>query len=279
MPWQSRVVLALFVLCPSFAAAQSNTAAERLAAEIRSALPGALVTAPDPNGLDITYAGEKRSLGISSVNAACAQGGANCDAAIHSYAQRAVSYMLDAIPLRRDQLRIAVRSRAYLDNMNAQINSSPGFVVEPLGGDLVSVCYRDLPAGRRPITPLDLAVLQLDHASALALCKLNSQRSLAALSPQWKGLPKQGIGYIRAGDDVTGYLSTPEDWRPLAERLGGLIVAVPSIDTLLYARGSSEIDVDAVVALAEHLQGQASSPVSAQVLRWTDGGWAPVGSH
>ena len=57
------------------AAAQNTSIAERLAAEVRSALPDATVTIPDPYGLDLTYEGQTRSVGIGSVHAACSQNG------------------------------------------------------------------------------------------------------------------------------------------------------------------------------------------------------------
>jgi hypothetical protein len=278
MPLRPLLVLATLLMWSGMAAAQDYGNAERLAAEIRSALPGALVTVPDPNGLDITFDGQTRSVGIESVNAACAGGAASCDDAIHRYAQRAASYMLEAAPLKRDQLRILVRSRSYLDSMSARMNSPAAFVTESLAGDLVSVCYRDLPSGRRPIVSQDLTTLQLDQSGALALCKSNSHRALVPLSSQWNELPQQGIGYLSTGDDVTGYLSAAEDWRPLAEKFGSLIVVAPSVDTLLYARGS-DVDVIALAALAEQAYAQASIPVSAQVLRWTERGWVPVEPH
>lgn len=268
--------LSLIALAPSLASAQGAGIAERLAAEIRVALPGVSVAVLDPYGLDLTFAGQTRSVGIGSVHAACAQGSANCDAAIHDYAQRAASYMLETAPLSRDQLRIVVRSRSYLDNMATRMSSTQSFVLDPLVGDLVSICYRDLPSGRRPISSVDLTALLLDQSAALSICKANSRSALAPLATLWNALPQQGIGVIRNGDDVTGYLVTPEDWQPLAQQLGGLIVAAPSIETLLYARGSNAIDVDALTTLARQMHGQASVPVSAQVFRWTDRGWVAV---
>lgn len=268
--------LCLVSLSTGLASAQGPGIADRLAAEIRAVLPGASVAVPDPYGLDITFAGQTRSVGIGSVHSACAQGAANCDAAIRDYAQRAASYMLETAPISRDQLRIVVRSRSYLDRMAAQMGSTQGFVVEPLVGDLLSVCYRDLPNGRRPLSPTDLQTLQLDQSVALTACKTNSQSGLAPLSTLWNALPQQGIGVVRNGDDATGYLAAPADWQPLAEQLGGLIVAVPSVDTVLYARGSNAIDVDALATLARQMHAQASVPVSAQVFRWTDHGWVAV---
>jgi hypothetical protein len=256
------------------AAAQASVA-ERLAQEIRAALPGAVVTNPEPGGIDITFAGLTRSLGIESLLNTCAASADKCQAATNSYAQRAASYMLEALPLERDQLRIYVRSRSYLTHLGAQTGSSALFVAEPLAGDLVSVCYRDLPRGRRPITPEDVVALDIAD-TVLTYCKEQSHRLLPDLAGQWKELPVNGIGYIKTGDDVTGYLSVPERWRPLAERLGSLIVAIPATDTLLYAQGKSVVDVDALAALAEQVHGRASIPVSALVLRWTDQGWVPV---
>jgi hypothetical protein len=268
--------IAIALAWPGSAPAQSNDIAERLAAEIRAALPGATVNVPDPNGLVISFAGQTRSVGIGSVHAACTQGAGNCNAAIHDYAQRAASYMLETAPLMRDQLRIVVRSRGYLESMRARMGSSGGFVADQLVGELMSVCYRDLPQGRRPIGSSDLTVLQLDQPTALSECKSNSHASLAPLASLWRALPEQGVGVIRNGGDVTGYLSAPEDWRPLAEQLGGLIVAVPSVDTLLFGRGLNAIDIDALATLAAQMHAQASAPVSTQVLRWTDHGWVAV---
>jgi hypothetical protein len=266
----------LFLACPAWAAANESSIAERLAAEIGTTLKGATVKIPDPNGLDITFGGQTRSVAIGSVRAACSKSKANCDAAIHDYAQRAASYMLETVPIMRDQLRAVVRSRSYMARINAQMGSSASFVSEPLLGDLVSVCYRDLPRGRRPIVTKDLTVLQLDQPTALSACKENSRHALAPLASQWKELPDQGIGIIQNGGDVTDYLLSPEDWRPLAERLGGLVVAVPSEDTVLYARGANATDVNALYVLAKHLHSKAAVPVSAQVFRWTDHGWEKV---
>ncbi|MGE0830446.1 MAG: hypothetical protein AB7O04_13995 [Hyphomonadaceae bacterium] len=268
---------ALAAVAPGYADAQDASIAQRVATEIQNVLPGALVAVPDPNGLDITFGGQTRSVGIGSVHMACAQGVPNCNAAIHTYAQRAASYMLETAPVLPDQLRIVVRTRSYLDGMAVQMGSTDGFVAEPLAGDLVSVCYRDLPRGRRPISPRDLVTLQLDQTTALSMCKTNSNRSLAPLASLWNELPEQGIGVIRNGDDVTGYLSATENWQALAEQLGGLIVAVPSIDALLYARGSNVIDADAIATLAREIHAQAAVPVSPQVFRWTDRGWVVEG--
>jgi hypothetical protein len=269
-------VIAIVLAWPGCASAQGNTIAERLAAEIRVALPGATVVVPDPYGLEISYAGQTRFVGIGSVHTACGQGAAHCDAAIHGYAQRAASFLLETTPLLRDQLRIVVRTRGYLDRMRGQMGSPGNFVSEHLVGELVNVCYRNLPQGRRPIVTSDLTGLQLDQPMALSACKSNSHASLAPLASLLNTLPDQGIGVIRNGDDVTGYLSAPEDWRTLAEQLGGLIVAAPSVETVLYARGSNVIEVDALAALAAQMHAEAPVPVSTQVLRWTDRGWVAV---
>lgn len=255
--------------------AQDDGLAQRLASEIRSALPGAVVTVPDPYGLDIAYGGQTLSVGIGSVYTACARSILTCDTAIQQYALRAASHMLERAPLTRDQLRIVVRSSGYLDALRAQ-GASQEFVSEPLAGELRSACYRDLPQGRRPIQVTDLPTLQLNSSATLALCKDNSAHALAPLASRWNALPDQGIGIIRDTDDITAYLAAHGDWRPLAEQLGDLIVAVPSIDTLLYSQGSNAIQIDALATLATSLHTGASMPVSAQVFRWTESGWIEV---
>lgn len=265
-----------FLVSPAVALAQGDGLAERLAAEIRAALPGATVTIPDPDGVNLTFAGQTQPVGIGSLRAICAQQPSNCEAAIHGYRDRAVAYMLESAPLQRDQLRIVVRSRAYLDSMRGQMASSDDFVFEALAGELVRACYRDLPQARRPITRSDLPLLQLDQATALSACERGSQSALAPLAPQWRDLPPQGVGLVQSADDVTGYLARPRDWEPLARRLGGLVVAVPAIDTILYASSANTRDGNALRTLAIQMHAQAAVPVSAQVLRWTDHGWAVV---
>lgn len=272
--WNWLVAAAIVGLAgTSHANAQTTNVAEKLAAEIRGLLPGAMVTIPDPFGLNIIYEGQTRSVSIGSVHDACFLGAKSCDAAILNYAVQATHYMLETAPLSRNQLRIVVRSQAYLDNMREQMRTADTFVSEPLAGDVVSVCYRELPRGRRPIVTADLPALAVEQPAALAECRAVSSRTVAPLAPLWKPLPAHGIGIIQTGDDVTGYLADPEDWRTLAEQLGGLIVAAPSVDALLYGRASNPIDIDALATLATKMHADASTPVSAQVFRWTDNGW------
>ena len=264
------------LVSPALANAQGDGIAERLAAEIRAALPGATVSVPDPDGLNLAFGGQTQPVGIGSLRAICAQQPSNCEAAIHGYGDRAVAYMLESAPLQRDQLRIVVRSRAYLDSMRGQMAPSDDFVFEPLAGELISACYRDLPQARRPIITSDLPLLQLDQRGAFSACETGSQSALPPLAPQWRDLPPQGIGLVQSADDVTGYLARPQDWEPLARRLGGLVVAVPAIDTILYTRGANARDVEALRTLATQMYTRAVVPVSAQILRWTDHGWAVV---
>lgn len=266
----------ILVFWPSMAVAQAAGVAERLAGEIRTALPGATVTIPDPNGLDITYGGQTRPLGIGSVNQSCALGATMCDEAIHSYARKAVDYMLEAIPPSPSQLRAFVRGKPDQTASGIQHDPLADFIVEPLAGDLLSVCYRDLAKGRRPILTADLKAMRLDRQAALAACNSNAVTELPPLASQWHSLPKKGIGVIENGDDVTGYLLRPSDWRPLADQLGGLIVACPSSDAVLYSRGSNAIDAEVLSLLAAQMFKKSANPVSTQVFRWTDAGWVPV---
>jgi hypothetical protein len=144
-----------------------------------------------------------------------------------------MGYLLESGPATREQLRLVVRTREYLAMMQARIGSDDSIVWQPLSGDLVSICYRDLPNARRPILKSDLATLRLDEAEALSACRRASKAALQPLSSYWADLSSSSLGSIQTGDDVTGYLAVPEDWAPLARRLGSLVVAVPSIDAVL----------------------------------------------
>lgn len=269
-------LIVILLVWPGAAAAQTAGVAERLADEIRTVLPGATVTIPDPDGLDITYGGQTRSVGIGSVNQSCALGAAACDEAIHSYARNAIDYMLEAIPPSPSQLRAFVRGKPDQTASGAQHDPMADFIFEPIAGDLLSVCYKDLARGRRPILTTDLKAMGLDRQAALAACTSNAVTGLAPLASQWRSLPKNGIGIIENDDDVTGYLLRPSDWRPLADRLGGLIVACPSSGVVLYSRGNTAIDAEALSLLAAQTFKRSANPVSTQVFRWTDAGWVPL---
>src|SRR5262249_31326417 len=155
------------------------------------------VTIPDPDGLNITLSGQTRSVGIGSVRSACATNASNCDQAIESYAQRAVSYILEAAPFTAAQLQAVVRSHAYLEELKPQLGAGESFVSSPFTDDLEMVCYRNLPQGRRPIVTTALAALGLDQASSLAACEANAHRELPPLANQWRDLPAQGLGILK----------------------------------------------------------------------------------
>lgn len=274
----SRVVLALsgLIAMASPAVGQDLSIAGRLANQIRLVLPGSVVTIPDPNGIDIRFEGQSSSLGIDSVHEACAQSTTKCDEAIQTYASRAGQHMMGLVPPKREQLRIVVRSREYLSRANAQIGYSDSFVYDYLVTDLVSLCFVDLPRIQRPIKGSELTNLQIDPQEALSTCKANSKAALPNLRSQWKSLPAQAIGSLQTGGDVSGYLAAVDDWGPLAKKLGGLIVAIPSNEVILYASGTRETDVEALLILAREMMAQATIPISSSVFRWSETGWQPA---
>jgi hypothetical protein len=267
----------------SLACAQSgDPIAEQAAAEFRRQIPAARITIADASTIRVETDNEHAgafSVSLDRVRAQCGAEPASCAEAIAGYVRQIAGLVRDAAAsLSPERLLAVVRSRAYVEMMQRAVQRSgdDAFVAATLAGDLMAVCYFDLPTARRPIGPGDLTELRMDAQEALSRCKANTAAALKPLAARWRELPERGLGILNEAADEPSYLLFPEQWAPLAARLGVLIVAAPGDDVLLYGRGSDAIAIDAMFALARDMHARAQRPMSDKVYRWTPIGWQEV---
>src|SRR3569623_789279 len=71
----------------------------------------------------------------------------------------------------------------------------------------------------------------------------------------------------------SSWFALHDAWADLAERYEeGLLVAVPAMDTLLYAR-ESEDSIIAMHEAAQNVAAESERPISESVYRWQPDGW------
>jgi hypothetical protein len=170
-------------------------------------------------------------------------------------------------------LRVAVRSRDYCaqarEAANAQDGANP-LLMRDLAPDLCLMLMAQYDGRRRGLNRDDLAPLgmSLDEVWQLA-----QRQTLAALPgpPSADSLPGGQVNALTSLDYAPSLLLDPGAWRPLAAS-GGLVVAVPSDDTIVVARLPVADAAGFRRQVRTHFE-QAENGVSPNLYRWTERGW------
>jgi hypothetical protein len=181
------------------------------------------------------------------------------------------------VPIDRTMLRVVVRPKSYVENAQKDAaEKSREMAVEPLADDLSAVCYIDLPTSLRSALTPDFEKLGLTAAEALAVAKANQAAEREDFEESLEDF-EDGIGMLTGDVYHSSWFALHEVWADLAERYEeGLLVAVPAMDTLLYAR---EIDEDSNIAMheaADDVADRSERPISKSVYRWNSDGWELV---
>ncbi len=197
---------------------------------------------------------------------------------LDSYIEKARGYLAGMnAPIDRSMLRIVVRPKDYIDRAR-QAAAEKGFdmATESLADDLSAACYIDLPTALRSASTPDFKALRLTPSEAMAVAKANQADELEDFEESLEDF-EDGIGMLSGDVYHSSWFALHEAWADLAERYEeGLLVAVPAMDTLLYAR---EIDDDSIIAMHEaaaDIAGQSERPISKSVYRWIPDGWERV---
>jgi hypothetical protein len=273
------VAIGVVASCSVAAAAQTPPGfADRVAAKLRSAVPGYEVVVKDSLTLNLNRGGEmKYQLNLDRIAAFCAENADGCDAVVTGFVDRSVK-MLNAgeAPLTAEALRVVVRPKAFVEQIGTMTKgdatSAPLF--EPYL-DLYVVCELDEPTATRVVLSRDLSALKLSPAEAMARARANMRAALTPVSTQARELRAGGPGVMTAD---TGYTSSwivfPDGWKDLAARLGGrLIVAVPADNLVIYAKDEGKDSVAALKSIAREEFGRGERPISMSVYRWHESGW------
>jgi hypothetical protein len=141
-------------------------------------------------------------------------------------------------------------------------------------------CYKNAPAFLYPTNAWDGMLRHLDKDGIGALCERDTRAALGPLESRL-GVPDvDGVATISGRFEASRALFV-DVWKPLADKLGGLLIALPETSTVLYAKdapGMAELLSKRALAVRK---GHAIShdSLSIDVYRWSAAGWRLVTSH
>ncbi len=150
----------------------------------------------------------------------------------------------------------------------------------PSFGTFDEECYKNAPDFVYPANAWDGMVRHIDHDAMGAMCEADTRAALGPLEPRLGALDADGIGTI-TGRFAASRALFLDEWKPLADRLGGLLIALPLDGTVLYAKDSTgmadTLSRRALVVRKPHLPSHEA--LSIDVYRWSASGWQRVTSH
>ncbi len=273
------------LLAGSAKSASKPSLPEYVAEQLRSALPGYEVTVADSLTLKLGKRGapasELMQLNLDRVADYCTRVPDSCTAEVADLIHKTVP-IVQAQNWSPDSaaLRAVVRPENYVAQMASMLKTtSDTFISTQFAGDLVMMCYFDMPTAMRPVTIKDLTALGMEQATVIETCQRNMRAALPKLpeNPPPDFARGPALGYLQGNPYESGYLLLHDDWAPLARALGGhLLVAAPGADLILYGNDTGPTSVDALATLARQTYGQAERPISTTVFRWTPSGWDVV---
>ena len=247
-----------------------------MADRFRQAVPDYAVTIEGPLTIKIDSPGDPLTCDLSRAHEYCRSQPGDMTEWLESYVEKARAYLegMNA-PIDRTMLRIAVRTNEYVERMQRDLaEKGLALTTEFLTDDLTAVCYIDLPTVLRTALPKDFEALGLTADDAMEVAKDNlaagQDEFLASLNHH------DGIAILTGDVYQSSWFALPEFFEDLADLYdGGLLVAVPAADSLLYARETDELII-AMHEAAEDVADRNERPISKSVYRWTPEGWTTV---
>jgi len=253
--------------------------AAKAAALLQKSMPQFDATIFDPLTIRLEQHGKTQfEIHLDRIDRLCRAEPARCDAMLADFVMKiAEASSARSVPLDAASLRTVVRPADYVGGIVQEMGGAQAgiaLVSEPVAGDLVALCYFDLPTTMRPVTSDDLARLGLTPHAAMRTCNAQVKAALKPLAEQLKELPAQEFGYLIGDPYESSYILFHDDWAPLAAKFDGhLLVSVPGADAVLYGRERDREALAAFSELTKKFMAKAERPISSQVLRWTPAGW------
>lgn len=265
----------------AFAAPSEQSLAARVAAQLKLSLSGTEIAVSDPLTLQLKLPSQTNvQINLDRISNFCTANSAeDCDHEISDFVAKTVVFAKSQMaPLRIELLRAAVRPAEYVGTLNKMaISNGTELISEPLAGDLVTLCYFDAPTTMRPAMTKDLPAIGLEPSNAMAMCKANVKAALPPLDAILAQQPAGKGGLLHGDAYESSYLIYASDWSVLAAKYGGhLLVAVPDVDTVIYAEDDGPDSVAHVSDAVKQLKAQAERSMSDEVFRWTPSGWQVV---
>lgn len=251
----------------------------RFVAEKIRQIPDATATITGERTIEIKAKGRTLTASLDNLVVDCLRSPADCDATIERYVRmiRDATRVSDAQLPDKSDIRVVVRSNKYVEEViaaAAAANKPTSTILKKLEGDLWLVCVIDRPDATTGLTRERAAAMGLSPEQAVELGKKNLQTALRAFATVVKDLPPNGIGIIDGDFYESSRLLLHDQWSDLSKKYnGGLVVAVPSPDTVIYGDGSTPRKRAAIQTFANERLKSAPRALSSKLLRWTQEGW------
>lgn len=216
---------------------------------------------------------------LDRVHAFCTRDFQACGNQIQRYVKAAAEiHKARSAPARRDDVRVVLRSEAYVKAAQASIGGSVAEVQpRPFVGGLLALPVLDSPYALRMLGPKVNDELGLTAQAVYELGMANLQRDLKPLMDVAAIAGRQQIGQLVGDSFHPSRLLLVDSWAPLARAQGGtLIVAAPATDAVLYVGEDSPVAIDALRAAVRQVMARAPNPLSNQLMRWKASGWELV---
>jgi hypothetical protein len=235
-------------------------------------LPGMKVTVTGP--LELKIGDFDTRLDTPFRN--CSNDRKGCSYQIDSYLGTIPSLVEQAADTRPADLRVAVRSVRYIDDVIKSTAGNPEAapIVRPIAGDIAMICVVDTPRAIRMLTHDDLTKLGLTEDQAITLGLNNVAALLGPLSKAAE--PVTPTIKATTGEFYnSSRLLLHDQWSDISKAMGRhLVVAVPSSEILVFGNGTT--DGARIARIASGAARDASKPISDQLYHWTPTGWEVV---
>ncbi|HWA91867.1 MAG TPA: hypothetical protein VG889_17645 [Rhizomicrobium sp.] len=219
---------------------------------------------------------EKRAIfPFAYVHRYCVIVPGSCEIGVPAYIQ-ARARELEALrqPEKRNEMLafLALKDGAggYRDAMKRK-----GDAARPAFGDFVEVCALSELARWTRALRSDPADAVPGSPAGFALCERDTAHEIAGMGAAYEApTAADGIGMAQGDKYESSRLLFADQWRPLAQRLGGLLVAAPAHNAIVFARDGGEAMAAALRDRARDIKARSGAEaLSSTVLRWNGNGW------
>jgi hypothetical protein len=283
------IILAAWALssAPGFAASipfEAGAFTAYVAGLLQKAEPDAKITIVSPLTLDVKAPTGASTAYLGAIHDACRRDRDQCASFVSAYVTASSDrHHTATAPVALTDLRVVVRPSVYVAQIReAAVRAGGQPVAAPLVGDLWVVGAADTPDTIRLLNTNLLTPTGLSPEEAMDRGRKNMRAQMRKLLKPAAEQPRGVIGGLTGDPYMSSLMAFPELWAKVADAMGGnLIVAAPATDVVLFSDGSASGAAAALAAAARQVMAQAERPFSADVFRWSSGGWVavPVRGH
>jgi hypothetical protein len=267
-------LLALLILAgPATAQPQAEAAfTHDMAERMRAAVPGRRVVISGPLQVRVEDGEDGSTVNLDRIFAYCAAATPEeCEVSRANYVAARADGLADASPIRREQLRIALRSSDWCETLRRE---APALgITRPAAPGLCAVMMADYPNRMRVLAASDLGDLSIEPDAAWTLAVRQTLSELPE-PDELTGLA-DGMAVVEGFDYAPSLLLDPAAWSRATARYPDLVVAVPGDEGLILVRRGNVRDMAGLADAVRENFRTAERGLSPLLYRWA-GEWVVV---